>query len=85
MLQLQNLQQKGLIKKLWMKKSNPVQRPSTVEAITNRAIISTKSLFTNRACPNCGGLLVVSNKREASCLTCSETFLLEKLTPEAAV
>ncbi len=30
-------------------------------------------------CPKCGGTLVVSNKREAQCLKCSETFLLESL------
>lgn len=30
-------------------------------------------------CPNCGGTLVVSNKRELSCLKCGETFLKEKV------
>ena len=35
-------------------------------------------------CPNCQGMLVISNKREANCLTCSETFLLEKILPDAS-
>jgi DNA topoisomerase-1 len=30
-------------------------------------------------CPNCGGLLVVSNKRELNCLKCSKSFLQENL------
>lgn len=34
-------------------------------------------------CPNCKGMLVIANKREATCLNCSETFLLEKVMPEA--
>src|SRR5215213_864021 len=34
-------------------------------------------------CPNCGGLLVVANKREAQCINCQETFLLEQIIPEA--
>ncbi|MBN2048744.1 MAG: type I DNA topoisomerase [Anaerolineaceae bacterium] len=29
-------------------------------------------------CPSCGGTLVVANKREAACLKCEETFLLEQ-------
>ena len=33
-------------------------------------------------CPKCGGLLVVSNKREAQCTNCSEMFLLEDIVPE---
>jgi DNA topoisomerase-1 len=33
-------------------------------------------------CPNCKGMLVVANKREAQCLDCEETFLLENLSPE---
>jgi DNA topoisomerase I len=33
-------------------------------------------------CPKCGGLLVVANKREAACLKCNETFLLEQVTVE---
>lgn len=35
-------------------------------------------------CPNCGGLLVYANKREAQCTNCQETFLLEKVVPESA-
>lgn len=31
-------------------------------------------------CPNCGGLLVVANKREFQCLQCNETFLQEQVT-----
>ncbi len=34
-------------------------------------------------CPNCGGLLVVANKREASCMDCQETLLLENILSEA--
>ena len=30
-------------------------------------------------CPNCNGTLVVANKREAKCLGCEETFLLEQI------
>ncbi len=30
-------------------------------------------------CPKCGGLLVVTNKREVQCTQCSETFLTESL------
>ncbi len=33
-------------------------------------------------CPSCSGLLVMSNKREVSCLSCNETFLLEKMMTE---
>jgi len=33
-------------------------------------------------CPNCKGMLVVSNKREAQCLECEEAFLLEKVLPK---
>jgi DNA topoisomerase I len=33
-------------------------------------------------CPNCGGLLVIANKREAQCTNCQETFLLEAVVPE---
>ena len=33
-------------------------------------------------CPKCNGLLVVSNKREAQCTNCQESFLLEVITPE---
>lgn len=35
-------------------------------------------------CPNCNGLLVYANKREAQCTNCQETFLLEKVIPEHA-
>jgi len=35
-------------------------------------------------CPNCKGLLVIANKREVTCLNCSETFLLENILPEVA-
>ena len=35
-------------------------------------------------CPKCGGLLVYSNKREAQCTNCQETFLLETIVPESA-
>jgi DNA topoisomerase-1 len=33
-------------------------------------------------CPRCGGLLVVASKREAQCINCQETFLLEEIIPE---
>ncbi len=35
-------------------------------------------------CPNCGGMLVISTKKEAVCLNCSSTYLLEKIVAEAA-
>jgi DNA topoisomerase-1 len=35
-------------------------------------------------CPKCNGLLVIANKREAQCLNCQETFLLEDVVPEPA-
>jgi len=35
-------------------------------------------------CPKCKGMLVVANKREAQCLDCHESFLLEEVTPETA-
>jgi DNA topoisomerase I len=35
-------------------------------------------------CPRCGGLLVIANKREAQCINCQETFLLEEIVPETA-
>jgi DNA topoisomerase-1 len=35
-------------------------------------------------CPNCSGLLVYANKREAQCINCEETFLLENIIPEMA-
>jgi DNA topoisomerase-1 len=33
-------------------------------------------------CPKCKGMLVVANKREAQCLACEETFLLDDIVPE---
>jgi DNA topoisomerase I len=33
-------------------------------------------------CPNCQGLLVISNKQEAQCIKCEETFLLQQILPE---
>jgi DNA topoisomerase-1 len=38
----------------------------------------------NLPCPNCDGLLVYANKREAQCTNCEETFLLETIIPETA-
>ncbi len=35
-------------------------------------------------CPTCQGMLVIANKREAQCLNCQETFLLENVIPETA-
>ena len=35
-------------------------------------------------CPKCKGMLVVANKREAQCLACEETFLLDDIVPETA-
>ncbi|PWH14127.1 MAG: type I DNA topoisomerase [Anaerolineae bacterium] len=35
-------------------------------------------------CPSCKGTLVIANKREASCLNCQETFLLETILTEVA-
>ncbi len=35
-------------------------------------------------CPNCKGTLVIANKREASCLNCPETYLLDTLQAEMA-
>lgn len=37
-----------------------------------------------KPCPKCNGLLVVANKREANCINCSESFLLEEIVPELA-
>ncbi|MCL4560472.1 MAG: topoisomerase DNA-binding C4 zinc finger domain-containing protein, partial [Chloroflexi bacterium] len=34
------------------------------------------------ACPKCGGLLVATNKREAQCLSCQETYLQEQVLGE---
>jgi DNA topoisomerase-1 len=35
-------------------------------------------------CPKCGGMLLLSNKREAACMNCNESFVLENILPEAA-
>jgi len=35
-------------------------------------------------CPNCGGLLVIANKREVQCIKCEETFLQDNVIPESA-
>ena len=34
-------------------------------------------------CPNCQGLLVISNKREVQCIKCEETFLQDHVIPES--
>lgn len=34
------------------------------------------------ACPSCGGLLVITNKREVQCIACEETFLQENVLRE---
>ena len=34
------------------------------------------------ACPSCGGLLVVADKRNAQCTVCEETFSLDQVTPD---
>ncbi len=36
-----------------------------------------------RPCPNCRGLLVIANKREAQCTNCLQVFLLEDIVPES--
>jgi len=36
-------------------------------------------------CPKCQGMLVVANKREAQCLNCEETFLLENVIPDTTM
>jgi DNA topoisomerase-1 len=36
-------------------------------------------------CPNCKGLLVYANKREAQCTNCEESFLLDNVIPEEQV
>jgi DNA topoisomerase-1 len=36
----------------------------------------------SRPCPNCGGLLVVANKRQAECTNCHESFELEAMVAE---
>jgi DNA topoisomerase-1 len=35
-------------------------------------------------CPNCQGLLVIANKREAQCIRCEEIFLQDDVIPESA-
>ncbi|MDP1714422.1 MAG: type I DNA topoisomerase [Anaerolineales bacterium] len=35
-----------------------------------------------KPCPKCNGLLVVANKREAQCINCSESFLMEEIVSE---
>jgi DNA topoisomerase-1 len=37
-----------------------------------------------KPCPNCNGLLVIANKRQAQCIKCSESFPLDEVTLEAA-
>lgn len=37
------------------------------------------------ACPNCGGLLVIADKRNAECLNCHEQFLLDEVTADEAI
>jgi DNA topoisomerase-1 len=36
-------------------------------------------------CPNCGGTLVISNKRHVKCLQCEEVFLQDKILQETEV
>lgn len=38
----------------------------------------------SKPCPSCGGLLVIANKREAQCIKCEETFILEQVLESAA-
>ncbi len=35
------------------------------------------------ACPSCGGMLVISNKKKVQCLKCQEEFLLEEIEAQA--
>ena len=35
-------------------------------------------------CPNCGGLLVVTNKRQVQCTNCERMYALEEVSPETA-
>ncbi|MBM3178958.1 MAG: type I DNA topoisomerase [Chloroflexi bacterium] len=37
-----------------------------------------------KPCPKCNGMLVIANKREAQCINCSQSFLLEEIVPELA-
>lgn len=32
-----------------------------------------------KPCPNCGGLLVIANKREVQCMNCQQSFLMEQI------
>jgi DNA topoisomerase-1 len=36
-------------------------------------------------CPNCGGTLVIANKKQVKCLDCEETFLQDEILEEAEV
>jgi DNA topoisomerase-1 len=36
-------------------------------------------------CPNCGGTLVIANKRDVQCLQCGKTFLQDEVIKEEAV
>ncbi len=36
----------------------------------------------SQPCPNCGGVLVIANKKESTCMNCQATFQLEKIAPE---
>lgn len=38
-----------------------------------------------KPCPNCGGTLVISNKRHLKCIQCEETFLQDEILQEAEV
>jgi DNA topoisomerase-1 len=35
-----------------------------------------------KPCPKCNGMLIIANKREAQCINCQESFLLEEIVPE---
>jgi DNA topoisomerase-1 len=37
------------------------------------------------ACPQCSGLLVIADKRNAQCLNCNETFLLDEVSEDEMV
>ncbi len=37
------------------------------------------------SCPNCGGILVIANKRHLKCLDCEETFLQDEILKETKV
>ena len=36
-----------------------------------------------KPCPNCGGLMVIANKREVQCIQCEETILIEQVLEPA--